>query len=242
MEGPAGDRLKEAQKLAGVMQEHLAEAGGIKAAYERFASDFQYGRYGEEIEKASLCAERLTEKLRRLTMESILEPGRQREYQERVIRSHWITVGYGNGILKVELPFLLPHRKSKYTDYIYQPLFLAMEKWCGEREKKGLEVPAFREAVVCFCHVYDKGKPEIRVRDHDNIEEKQVVDALGTFFLESDGGLYLDTYHTTVMGDGDWTEVFLMEKGRFGDWIKAFYEENGVSKNRSSRRGEKSTG
>lgn len=242
MEGPAGDRLKEAQKLAGVMQEHLAEAGGIKAAYERFASDFQYGRYGEEIEKASLCAERLTEKLRRLTMESIMEPGRQREYEERLIRSHWITVWYENGILKAELPFLLPHRKSKYTDYIYQPLFLAMEKWCREREKKGLEVPDFREAVVCFCHVYDKGKPEIRVRDHDNIEEKQVVDALGTFFLESDGGLYLDTYHTTVMGDGDRTKVFLMEKERFGDWIKAFYEGNEVSKNRDFGRGEKSTG
>lgn len=179
------------------MQEHLAEAGGIKAAYERFASDFQYGRYGEEVEKASLCAERLTEKLRRLVMESVAEPERQRDYQE---------------------------------------------KWCGDRGKEGLEVPAFKEAVVCFCHVYDKGKPEVRVRDHDNIEEKQVVDALGTFFLESDGGLYLDTYHTTVMGDGDWTEVFLMDKGLFGDWVKAFYRENGVSKNESFRRWEKSTG
>ena len=115
------------------MQEHLAEAGGIKAAYERFASDFQYGRYGEEVEKASLCAERLTEKLRRLAMESAAEPERQREYQERLIRSHWIRVEYDKGILRAELPFLLPHRNSKYTDYIYQPLFLAMEKWCGER-------------------------------------------------------------------------------------------------------------
>ncbi len=205
------------------MQEHLAEAAGIKAAYERFASEFQYERYGEEVEKASLCGERLTERLRRLAMESLAEPGRQRVYEERLIRSHWITAGYEEGILRVELPFLLPHRKSKYTDYIYQPLFLAMEKWCGERGKAGAEVPAFREAVVGFCHVYDKGKPQVRVRDHDNIEEKQVVDALGTFFLESDGGLYLDTFHTTVMGDGDRTEVFLMEKGRFGEWVKAFY-------------------
>ena len=224
------------------MQEHLAEAGGIKAAYERFASDFQYGRYGEEVEKASLCAERLTEKLRRLVMESVAEPERQRDYRERLIRSHWITIGYEKGILRAELPFLLPHRKSKYTDYIYQPLFLAMEKWCGERGKEGLEVPAYKEAVVCFCHVYDKGKLEVRVRDHDNIEEKQVVDALGTFFLESDGGLYLDTYHTTVMGDGDWTEVFLMDKGLFGGWIKEFYGGNGVSKNGSFRTREKSTG
>lgn len=96
--------------------------------------------------------------------------------------------------------------------------------------------------MVCFCHVYDKGKLEVRVRDHDNIEEKQVVDALGTFFLESDGGLYLDSYHTTVMGDGDWTEVFLMDKGLFGGWIKEFYGGNGVSKNGSFRTREKSIG
>ena len=224
------------------MQEHLAEAGGIKAAYERFASDFQFGRYGEAVEQASLCAERLTGKLRRLVMESVTEPGRQREYQERLIRSHWIKTQYERGILRVELPFLLPHRKSRYTDYIYQPLLLAMEKWCGEREREGLEVPAYGEAVVCFCHVYDKGKARVRVRDHDNIEEKQVVDALGTFFLESDGGLYLDTYHTTVLGDGDWTEVFLMDKGRFGGWIKELYGGNGVSKNREFQGERKSTG
>ena len=101
------------------MQEHLAEAGGIKAAYERFASDFQSGRYGEEVEKASLCAERLTEKLRRLVMESVAEPERQRDYRERLIRSHWIRVEYEKGILRAELPFLLPHRKSKYTNSRY---------------------------------------------------------------------------------------------------------------------------
>ena len=168
------------------MQEHLAEAGGIKAAYERFASDFQYGRYGEEVEKASLCAERLTEKLRRLAMESVAKPERQRDYRERLIRSHWIRVEFEKGILRAELPFLLPHRKSKYTDYIYQPLFLAMEKWCGERGKEGLEIPAFKEAVVCFCHVYDKRKPEIRVRDHDNIELNTVTDIIALYLMPDD--------------------------------------------------------
>ena len=107
---------------------------------------FLLGAYGEEVEKASLCAERLTEKLRRLVMESVAEPERQRDYRERLIRSHWITIGYEKGILRAELPFLLPHRKSKYTDYVYQPLFLAMEKWCGERGKEGLEVPAYKSS------------------------------------------------------------------------------------------------
>lgn len=50
--------------------------------------------------------------------------------------------------------------------------------------------------------------PETRIRDHDNIEEKQVVDALGMYFLVSDSGLYLDTYHTTTLGERDCTFLF----------------------------------
>jgi len=203
----AGCRLKEVQKLAGILQEHLAEAGGIKTAYERFASDFQYGRYAEAVENASLCSEKLTGKLRKLVMESAVSP-----------------------------------EKQKYTDYIYQPLFMAMETWCERQEREGLEVPAYEEAVVCFCHIYDRGRPETMIRDHDNIEEKQVVDSLGTFFLRSDGGLYLDTYHASCMGNGDRTEVFLMEKGRFPDWIRDFYVEKWVSKNMGIPNEEKSTG
>lgn len=230
------------QKLAGILQEHLAEAGGIKTAYDRFASEFQYGRYTEAVEQASLCGEKLVGKLRKLAVESAVSREKQREYEVKLIKSHWISVRYQEGILKAELPFLLPHRKHKYTDYVYQPLFLAMEHWCEGQEAKGLEVPRYERAVVCFCHIYDRGRPEAAIRDHDNIEEKQVVDALGTFFLESDGGLYLDTYHTSSMGNGDRTEVFLVEKGRFPDWIRDFYVEKWVSKNMRIPNGEKSTG
>ena len=36
-----------------------------------------------------------------------------------------------------------------------------------------------------------------RVRDHDNIEEKHVLDILAGFCLKSDSGLYVDTVHMT---------------------------------------------
>lgn len=238
----SGCRLKEAQKLAGILQEYLAEAGGIKTAYDRFASDFQYGRYAEAVEQASLCGEKLTGKLRRMALDSAVNPEKQRDYGRKLIKSHGISIQYEERILTVKLPFLLPHRKHKYTDYIYQPLFLAMENWCGERMQEGLEVPAYGKAVICFCHIYEREQSGIKIRDHDNIEEKQVVDALGTFFLESDGGFYLDTYHTSCMGSGDRTEVCLMERTRFPDWIQGLDMEKWISKNKGVPDQEKSTG
>lgn len=66
---------------------------------------------------------------------------------------------------------------------------------------------------------------------HDNIEEKQVVDALGTYFLLSDNGLYLDTYHTTARGERDCTFLFLMDRDRFPGWIVKRQPPAPVSKN-----------
>ena len=69
-----------------------------------------------------------------------------------------------------------------------------------------------------------------RVRDHDNIEEKQMVDAMGMFFLVSDGGLYLDSYHTSTMGEEDRTYLFLMTQEHFPQWISSMKQEEIVSK------------
>lgn len=52
--------------------------------------------------------------------------------------------------------------------------------------------PEYMKCTVCFVHVYDETLPLGRVRDHDNYEEKHVLDVLANFFLKSDGGLYVD--------------------------------------------------
>lgn len=228
--------------MAGIMQEYLAEAGGILTACQRFASDFQYGRYMDSVTEASMCAERLTERLRRMALGSMLTGKEQENYRLRLVQAHRILVGCEDGVLWAELPFLLPHRKKKYTDYIYEPLYTALQVWCLKQEETGAAVPVYQEAVICFFHVYDKGKPAARIRDHDNVEEKQVTDALGTFFLESDGGLYLDTYHTSALGEADKTVVFLMEKQRFPGWLNRLDRGKLVSKNMAGGQGKQSTG
>ena len=101
--------------------------------------------------------------------------------------------------MKVKLPGLLSHRKNKYTDYLYKPVTMALENWCIRQQEQGEEISQFERAAVCFLYVYDQKQSVARVRDHDNIEEKQMVDAMKMFFLVSNKGLYLDSYHTSTM-------------------------------------------
>lgn len=49
------------------------------------------------------------------------------------------------------------------------------------------------------------------MRDHDNFEEKHVLDVLANFFLQSDSGLYVDTCHITRLGVSDKTLIYIAD-------------------------------
>lgn len=240
--GQMEKQLEEVQRQAGSLQECLAEARLMRTAQGRSGSAFQLGCFMDCAMEASFMAERLAEKLRQLVIENCLWKREREAYGLGIVKIHGIRVEYGSGILKVELPSLLPHRKSKYTDYLYKPVTMALEDWCRRRQEQGEEVPQFERAAVCFLHVYDRKQPVARVRDHDNIEEKQMVDALGMFFLVSDGGLYLDTFHTSLLGEEDRTWLFLMKQEDFPQWIGRLEEGRRISKNESAFKIENSTG
>lgn len=236
--------MEEIQRLSGTMQEYLAEARNLKTVHDRSFSEFQYSQLVECIVEASYCAERLTEKMRRLLLGGMSNRGQRREYRNGLVKIHGICVDYEKEpeVLKIELPCLLPHRKSSYTDYIYKPLQLALQDWCYRQDQTGMDIPVFERAAVCYIHQYNRDLPPTKIRDHDNIEEKQVVDALGMFFLVSDSGLFLDTYHTSRLGDRDRTFVFLMGQAVFPQWIQMFYQSNDISKKEPARMAESSTG
>ena len=80
-------------------------------------------------------------------------------------------------------------------------------------------MPRFRHCVVCFSHVYCKDLSDRRVRDYDNLELKQFLDMAASFLLTDDTGLLCDAYNTTELGAEDCTRMFLMDSGRFPDWL-----------------------
>ncbi len=213
-------QLDHAQQLAGETEQRIAEARTILRSSLRRNMDVCKD-LNEQVLEAEKDAEFLTDRLRKLTMELVVEEEKARRFRKELVKMQGIEVCYTDGILSVFLPALIPHRKTTYTDYLYKPLCYALQDWKKTRKTQGEEVPFFETGTVCFLHAYDQGRPSSRIRDHDNIEEKQALDLIRDFFLKSDRGDYLDTYHETVLAESDWTKIFLMKKEAFPHWITA---------------------
>ena len=80
-------------------------------------------------------------------------------------------------------------------------------------------LPYYRDCVVCFAQVYDRALPDRRIRDYDNLSEKQLLDLLSSFVMADDTGLLCDAYNTAELGDQDCTKIYIMEKQRFPQWL-----------------------
>jgi|GEM_PF-4102939 len=178
-------------------------------------SDLYFGNTIDEvILNAAEKAEILTDKLRRAVLHTAPSIEVYRQYEDNLVKQLNIRVELlENQILKIGIPALIPHRKA-HTSYIYKPLHHALKQFKAEREFE-----LFKECTVAFIHCYDKKLPKTRIRDHDNIEEKQVMDIIKSFYMESDNGLYADTYHTTRIHDSDATMIYVMDNKVFPEWI-----------------------
>ncbi|MCF2704094.1 hypothetical protein I6E91_18750 [Enterocloster clostridioformis] len=214
-----GQQLDEVQKTAGKLDISVAEARILLSARTKQYINSQYENFNDLILEAARLSERLTEKMRRLVLEVTFDTRKYEAYKEDLIGIHGIEVNCQEGVMTIALPFLVPHRKSDYTDYIYKPLYLALKHWRTRQEDNEGEVPKYECCTVCFLHVYDSGLPLARVRDHDNLEEKHILDVVGTFFLKTDSGLYLNSYHTTMLGKEDRTYLVIMENEKFPSWL-----------------------
>ncbi len=192
------------------------------ASYTRSRTEAGYENLTDMVLEASKTGEKLTEKLRRLSLEVVLDHMKYEQYQSDLVRIHGIEIQYLDGILEITAPVLVPHRKGNYTDYLYKPLQIAFRQWCMKRKEAHLEIPQFDYCTVCFLHLYDRALPLGRVRDHDNLEEKHVLDVISNFFLESDGGLHVDTYHITRLAGQDATRIFVIETEKFPLWAARF--------------------
>lgn len=97
---------------------------------------------------------------------------------------------------------------------------IAFKQWCICQNKEQKRIPEYEKCTVCFVHLYNRDLPLGRIRDHDNFEEKHVLDVISNFFLASDSGLHVDTYHITRMAEQDATEVYIMDTENFPKWLQ----------------------
>lgn len=209
------ERIKGAGELSGRLGQMLMEAG-------------EMGRYGwdsngktrsrifsEKLLEAAELSDRLNANLRELMADAMTDRQVYGRYLKDMPCLCRVEVQYRKKVLEVCLPALLPHRKQPYAQFLERPLSLALQEWCRMQREEGKALPRFGQAVLCFEHCYTAGC----VRDHDNVEAKQVQDLLSLFFLEGDDGIHLDLYHTSRQDIKNRTKLFLMEKEHFPEWI-----------------------
>ena len=123
---------------------------------------------------------------------------------ERIAETHGIEIRREDDTICIPrpLPKATRHRSS---EFLTQPLYHVMNNYCNEQPVK-----KYRECAVCFIHVYDEKLSLGRIRDYDNTETRNVLNAVAAFFLTDDTGRLCDTYHTTALGEFDCAFVYIM--------------------------------
>lgn len=182
----------------------------LSRAKQSLPEDFE--GYRSSLQDAAGLAERLACGIRDIRVETCFLPkagvlretaqvqGIQVEAEE-----HWYCI---------LLPGLLPRKKAGSCAFLTGPLDSALADF-----GKANPIRRLQKAVVCFRHLYSAGLPERMVRDHDNIEVKQVLDVIADHFLVDDNGLLCTNLYTSAMGDREGTEVYVMAPEHLGEWL-----------------------
>lgn len=184
-----------------------------------YAMDSTGMRYPDNYEllstDAALRAEKIACRLRHLLYASTSIA--KKEYLTSAGVVHGITVKNENGIVEITLPSLLPRRKQRQSsEFLFDPLYFTLDRYADNNP-----LPKFRHCVVCFSHIYNRELPKRRIRDYDNLELKEILDAVSAFIMTDDGGLLCDAYNTTELGDTDCTIISVMDKDSFPGWLEA---------------------
>lgn len=201
------------QRIADIRGQ-ISKLGSYLSAMEEMDIRKDSECYSLISNNAALQAEGIACKLRNLLFASsgILRS----EYLVDASAAHGIEVEYDDRIFSVKLPRLLPKKKARHSDlFLIDPIHAALEFY---RQKE--DVPKYEKCAICIVHVYDRTLPEWCILDYDNMQQKQIIDAITAHILVDDSGLLCDAYNTTELGDATCTYVYVMEKERFPIWLK----------------------
>lgn len=133
------------------------------------------------------------------------------------ISDNWdIKIGYAESKwLCVILPIIAPKINGWTSDILYEPLNLSLEKFFSKKvfiDK--------RPMVICYRFVYSKDVPIRNYHDHDNKEIKMITDTITNLTLIDDKPKYLNHYYCTATGVDSHTEVFLVPREEFSEWLE----------------------
>lgn len=112
------EQLEDAQKLMGRMEQYIVEARGVLQSCIRRQSEFQYAYLGDMIQETAKTSERLTDKLRRMTLEIVVNPKEYEKYKEDLVLIHGIELEYKDEMGEEDRTLLYVMDSSKFPAWI----------------------------------------------------------------------------------------------------------------------------
>lgn len=174
-------------------------------------------RFPDKFESISTVAALQSEKAACILRQILYDSGTvsKTAYLVKAAGAQGVKITYGDGILEVTLPCLLPKKKGRYSNqYLLDPLNAALEQF-----NRTFPIPKFRECTVCFVHVFRSDRASRKYFDYDNLQQKQILDVIALHAMVDDNSLLCDVHHASQPGDTDETKVFIMQKKRFPGWL-----------------------
>ena len=86
--GKIKGQLDETQALSWRMEQYMAESRNVLTSCIRLKSELQYDYFTELVLEAAKTAEKLTDKLRRLTLEVTVNPVQYENYKAELVTIH----------------------------------------------------------------------------------------------------------------------------------------------------------
>jgi hypothetical protein len=167
-----------------------------------------YSRYPENFMELSYDISERAERISGKTRHFLGDLGivKYELLMEMVAETHGMKVNWDGETFEITIPRLLPKTKHNHnSEFITQPLNYVLSKFCEQNKFEKL-----KKCAVCFIHEYDEKLALSRVRDYDNIETRNVLNLVSTYFLTDDSGRFCNVFHTTKYGESDCTRIFLM--------------------------------
>ncbi|MEE0970356.1 MAG: DUF6100 family protein [Clostridia bacterium] len=128
-----------------------------------------------------------------------------------------VEIGYTEeGWFSLRLPLLLPHKNSGDVDYLKEALYPIVGRYIVDNRSTGR---IYGPVIMIFRHVYSEDFPERKRRDHDNVEVKALADIVTLSMLVDDAPAYCSHYYCSGVGNEERTEVYLVPKEEFEQWI-----------------------
>ena len=109
---------------------------------------------------------------------------------------------------EIVMPYLMAKRNGKHNvRFLLEPLSYALRQYTEEHTIERLQ-----HAVIWFIYEYAEDTPRRYIRDYDNMEAKEVLDLINTYFLVDDSGRFCELRYSSRQGERNQTRVIISQE------------------------------